>query len=284
MFHSILTVVLILLGIIVAFKLISLLGKKVIQATEDSDREHTSEREKRAQPLVNILTHTGQIIIIIVAALMVLRELGINITPLLTGAGIVGVAIGFGAQNLIKDVLNGFFILMENQFRVGDVVKIAGLAGLVEKINLRTSTLRDLSGVVHIIPNGSITTVSNMTYTWSRCVLDFGVAYKEDLDNVTTVLEEAGEKMMKEAKWKKIIMEKPTVLGVESFDESQVTLRMLIKTIPLMQWDVAREFRKRVKNAFDSKNIEIPFPQRVIWTRSESEPKKKTTDKKTPEK
>ncbi len=264
-----LTIILILIGVAAAFKFIRMVGEKIIHYTEDDDRLSVSEREKRAQTLVNIISHTSQIIVIVIAVLMICREFGVNVTPLLTGAGIIGVAVGFGAQSLIKDVLTGFFILMENQYRVGDVVKIAGLAGLVEKINLRTTVLRDLQGVVHVIPNGNISTVSNMTFTWSRCVLDIGVAYKEDLDHVTRILESEGEKMMNEPEWRKFIMEKPTVLGVEEFAESQITLRVLIKTVPLKQWDVARNFRGRVKKAFDREDIEIPFPQRTIWTGKE---------------
>jgi len=266
MFDLIINIALILLGVSLGFKLIKILGKKILEHTYDNDHENVSEREKRAQTLVNIVTHISQIVVVVLAILMFLRQAGVNVTPLLTGAGIIGVAVGFGAQSLIKDILNGFFILMENQYRVGDVVKVAGLAGLVEKINLRTTTLRDLEGVVHTIPNGSITSVSNMTFGWSRCVLDIGVAYKEDLTKVSNLLEAEGAKMMKEAKFKDAIIELPTVLGVESFGDSQIILRMLIKTVPLKQWDVARQFRLRIKAAFDREGIEIPFPQRVMWT------------------
>lgn len=200
---------------------------------------------------------------------MILRELGLDITPLLAGAGVLGLAIGFGAQNLIRDFLAGFFILLENQFRTGDVIKIKEHAGLVEDFNLRRTVLRDLEGAVHIIPNGEITTVTNLSYGWSRVVLDIGVAYKENLDNVFEALKKAAEELKKESVVKQFITEEVQILGVEKFEDSGVTVRLIVKTLPLKQWDVAREFRKKIKEVFDEEKIEIPLPHRVVFTRKE---------------
>jgi small conductance mechanosensitive channel len=183
--------------------------------------------------------------------------------------GIAGLAIGFGAQTLVKDFLTGFFILMENQYRVGDVVKIGDHSGLVEKIKLRTTVLRDLAGAVHIIPNGEVQSVNNMTYEWSRVVLDIGVAYKEDVDKVMAVLQDVGKKMRQDEHFGQIMLEDPQILGVDDFGDSQVTVKMLAKTCPLKQWEVARELRRRIKHAFDREAIEIPFPHRTLFMRKE---------------
>lgn len=224
-----------------------------------------SEREKRAKTLSGIISTTVTVVIYLAAAMMIITECGVNIGPLLAGAGIAGVAIGFGAQSLVKDVISGFFLLMENQIRVGDVANIAGIGGLVEAINLRTTRLRDLEGRVHIIPNGSIEVATNFTRDWSRALVDIGVAYKEDVDNVINVLKEVGEEMRNDTAFSEVILEPMTVLGLDSFGDSSVNIRLFFKTLPIKQWDVAREFRKRVKKAFDAKGIEIPFPHRTIY-------------------
>jgi small conductance mechanosensitive channel len=196
---------------------------------------------------------------------MILKELGIEIGPILAGVGIAGLAIGFGAQTLVKDFLSGIFVLVENQYNVGDVIKAAGVSGLVEKITLRATTLRDLEGRVHIIPNGSIEVVTNMTKEWSRFLIDVGVAYKEDVDYVMEVLAEVGEGMEKDAEYGRLILEPLAILGVDSFGDSSVNIRVMFTTQPLQQWKVGREFRRRIKNTFDEKGIEIPFPHTTIY-------------------
>jgi small conductance mechanosensitive channel len=158
---------------------------------------------------------------------------------------------------------------MENQYRVGDVVKIGDHAGLVERINMRTTILRDLEGVVHTVPNGEVQSVKNLTHGWSRVVLGIGVAYKEDVDQVIEVLQEVGKKMRGEERYRQLMIEDPQVLGVDNFGESEVTIKMIAKTLPLKQWEVARELRRRIKYAFDQKGIEIPFPQRTLWIQKE---------------
>lgn len=223
------------------------------------------ERAKRTETLALIIETTLRVVILTGAFLMILKQVGIEIGPLLAGAGVVGLAVGFGAQSLVKDVIGGFFILFENHMNVGDVVKISGVAGLVESINLRVTVLRDLEGKVHIVPNGEIGVVTNMTKEWSRAVLDIGVAYKEDVDRVIEVLEEVGEGMRKDETFGKLILEPMEVLGLDSFGDSSVNIKVMMKTMPIEQWKVAREFRKRVKKIFDEKGIEIPFPHRTIY-------------------
>lgn len=224
-----------------------------------------SEREKRAKTLSGIINTTISITIYIGAGMMIIAEFGVAIGPLIAGAGVAGIAIGFGAQSLVKDMITGFFIIFENQIRIGDVVSIAGMAGIVEAINLRTTRLRDLEGRVHIIPNGTIAVATNFTREWSRALVEIGVAYKEDVDYVISVLQEVGDELCHDPDFKEIILEPMTVLGLDSFGDSSVNIRMFFKTAPIKQWDVAREFRKRVKKAFDEKGIEIPFPHRTIY-------------------
>jgi small-conductance mechanosensitive channel len=262
-------IILIILGAWILTRVTRLAGKKIIQYTEDDDPNTKSEREKRAETLVHIVRNGVKIFVYIVASFMVLKEVGVDIAPLLAGAGIAGLAIGFGAQTLVKDFLTGFFILLENQYRVGDVVQIGQHSGLVEKIKLRTTVLRDLAGTVHIIPNGEVQAVNNMTYEWSRVVLDIGVAYKEDVNKVISILQDVGKKMRQDEHFGQIMLEDPQILGVDDFGDSQVTIKMLAKTSPLKQWDVARELRKRIKYAFDSQGIEIPFPHRTVFLRKE---------------
>jgi small conductance mechanosensitive channel len=224
-----------------------------------------SEQEKRVKTLSGIISTTISVIIYTAALMMIITECGINIGPLLAGAGIAGLAIGFGAQSLVKDVISGFFLIMEDQIRVGDVANIAGIGGLVEAINLRTTRLRDLEGKVHIIPNGSIEVATNFTKDWSRALIEIGVAYKENVDNVISVLQGIGEEMRNDSAFKEVILEPMTVLGLDSFGDSSINIRLYFKTLPIKQWEVAREFRKRVKKVFDEKGIEIPFPHRTIY-------------------
>ena len=225
----------------------------------------TSERVKRAKTLSGIISTSISAIIYAVALMMFITECGVNIAPLIAGAGIAGLAIGFGAQSLVKDVISGFFLIMEDQIRVGDVANVAGVGGLVGSINLRTTRLRDLEGKVHIIPNGSIVVATNLTKDWSRALVEIGVAYKENVDNVISVLKEVGEELRNDPAFKEVILEPMTVQGLNSFGDSSINIRLFFKTLPIKQWDVAREFRKRVKKAFDEKGIEIPFPHRTIY-------------------
>ncbi len=267
-------IIVIIIGAYVLLKLFSVLigrAEKII-VKDRGDFFANLEAQKRMRTLSNILNKVAFVTVSVVAIMMVLREIGMDITPLITGAGIIGLAIGFGAQNLVKDVISGFFIIMENQIRVGDVAVVNGTGGLVEEINLRTIVLRDLEGTVHIFPNGTINTLSNKTRGWSQYVIDVGVAYKENVDEVMRVLKEIGDELFKDEKFRPMILEPLEVLGVDNFGESSVTIKCIIKTQPLKQWDVGRELRRRIKNTFDQKGIEIPFPHVSVYFGERSKP------------
>ena len=239
--------------------------KPVILAASMMEDEAESEAEKRAQTLTHIIWHIVRVTIGVVAIIMVLGQLGLQIGPILAGVGIIGLAVGFGAQALVKDVISGFFLLLENHYRVGDVVELGGVGGLVESVTLRVTTLRDLEGRVHVIPNGQIDKLTNFTKDWSRALIDVEVAYKEDVDEVMAVLREVGEELRRDEAFKDIVLEPMEMLGVEKLGDSGVIIRLFFKTEPIQQWTVAREFRRRVKKAFDERGIEIPFPHRTIY-------------------
>ena len=228
--------------------------------------------EQRTRTLVSLLRSVGRAIIFVIFLFMLMSAVGMDLGPLLAGAGVVGLAISFGAQSLVKDVISGLFILIENQFGVGDVIRIEGVSGAVERMTLRVVALRDVHGVVHIVPNGQITKVSNLTRTWARVVLDVGVAYREDTDHVTAVMREVGESLWDDEEWRALLVEAPEVPGIESFDSGSVTIRMTAKTLPLKQWDVARELRRRLKRRFEEENIETPVAQTLLWERNEPPP------------
>ncbi len=230
------------------------------------------EMEKRATTLSGIARKTISVIIWIVAIMMALREAGFDVAPILAGAGVAGVAVGFGAQNLVRDVISGCFILLENQIRVNDVAIINGTGGLVEQINLRTTVLRGLDGTVYIFPNGTIHTLANMTHGFSYYVFDMGVAYKEDTDRVSQVLKEIADEMMKEEQYAKLILSPLEILGVDKFADSAVIVKARIKTIPIQQWTVGREMNRRIKKKFDELGIEIPFPHMSLYFGEASKP------------
>ena len=225
------------------------------------------ERTKRAQTLGRLLQKTLSIVAIVIAGLMILRELEIDITPVLTGAGILGLAVGFGAQTLVRDVISGFFLILEDQVRVGDVAIVNGTGGLVEAINLRTIVLRDMEGTVHVFPNGEIKTLANKTKDFSFYVLDIGMQYGEDPDRVAAAMREIADTLMHDDKFRPSILEPLEVIGVDAFGDSQITLKARIKTVPLKQWEVGRELRRRIARGFKERSIEIPFPQRTVWIR-----------------
>jgi small conductance mechanosensitive channel len=200
---------------------------------------------------------------------MMLSEIGVNIAPIIASAGILGIALGFGAQSLVKDFLSGVFMIFEDQYGVGDVVDVGEAIGTVEAVTLRVTRLRDLNGTVWYVPNGEILRVGNMSQNWSRAVLDVSVGYGEDLGRVTRVLKEVAHDLWEDEEYSELIIEEPEVTGVEMLAADSVNLRVLIKTRPLEQWAVAREMRQRIKARFDHEGIEIPFAQRVIWHRDD---------------
>jgi small-conductance mechanosensitive channel len=222
-------------------------------------------QEQRARTLISLFRSIGRVIIAIIFLFMLLGAIGVELGPLLAGAGVVGLAISFGAQSLVKDVISGLFILIENQFGVGDVIRIEGVSGAVERMTLRVVVLRDAEGVVHIVPNGQITKVSNQTRSWSRALLDVGVAYREDPDRVIAVLRDVGRELWEDPEWKPLLLEQPEVPGVESMTDIAVNVRISAKTLPLKKWDVARELRRRIKQRFDREGIEVPSTHQTVY-------------------
>jgi small conductance mechanosensitive channel len=236
------------------------------------DETTKEEQIKRIETLMSIVRQLGKLILVIIFGMMILDDLGVNLGPILASAGIVGLAIGFGAQELVRDFISGFFILIENQIRTGDVAIINGKGGLVEKIELRTITLRDFSGVVHIFQNGKIDSLSNMTKEWSAMVMDIGVGYDADLDQIMGIMLEVGNEMQKDEVFGEKMVEPVEVLGVDEFADSAVIIKVRLITKPVAQWVTSREYRKRLKQAFDKAGIEIPFPQRTISWAKDSAP------------
>lgn len=236
------------------------------------------ELEKRAATLGGIIRKTASTVIYVIAAIMVLAEFNVNIAPILAGAGVIGLAVGFGAQNLVRDVITGLFILLENQIRVNDVAIINGTGGLVEEINLRTTVLRSLDGTVHIFPNGTIERLSNMTREYSYYLFDIGVAYKEDTDRVVEAVKEVADGLMKEEEFREAILAPLEVLGVDQFADSAVVIKARIKTRPIKQWMVGREMNRRIKKKFDELGIEIPFPHFSLYFGEASKPIKLQVD------
>jgi small conductance mechanosensitive channel len=216
--------------------------------------------KNRSQTLSAILTSVTGVILLFIALFMVLSETPVNIAPLLASAGVLGIAIGFGAQSLIKDLLSGLFVLLEDQYNKGDVVKVAGIAGLVVEVNLRRTILRDLDGIVHSIPNGQITTASNYTRDWARVNLDISVGYGEDLERVTGVINRVGKELAEDEYFGPLIKKPPQTLRVNKFGDSGIDIKILGETYPMKQWEVTGELRKRLKKAFDEEGIEIPWP------------------------
>jgi small-conductance mechanosensitive channel len=245
--------------------LIKRLKRIIIKRLEDKEEPKSAESAKRVETLLNIIRGVIRITVWTIFIIILLSKLGLNIGPILAGAGIIGLAVGFGAQELVRDFISGFFMLLEDQIRKGDVAIINGTGGLVESVKLRTITLRDLSGTTHIFQNGKINSLSNMTKEWSAMVFDIGVAYKEDTDNVTRIIQEVGEEMLNDPEYKDKILEPLEIFGVDKFADSAVIIKARFKTAPIMQWTVGREYLRRLKKAFDHEGIEIPFPHTTLY-------------------
>lgn len=230
------------------------------------EKEAVAEQAKRTKTLFSLLARVINAAIFTFAVIMLLAEVGVNVTALLAGAGVIGIAIGFGAQSIVKDMLAGLFMLLEDQYRVGDIVEVNGGAfgGTVERLTLRTTWLRGLDGKLHIIPNGNINAVSNFTHTWSCAMLDIGVGYGDDVDNAIKVIQDTASLMAKDEPWRSMIIGEPDVLGVEDLGDSAVIIRLLVKTLPMSQWKAGREMRRRIKYALESAGISIPFPQVTV--------------------
>ena len=261
--------ILLIIFLFVALKILQFfirrLERFVIRHAKRNESKDIVETEKRVKTIIGILWGAGKIIIWSTAIIVFLKKVGIDVQPILAGAGVIGLAVGFGAQELVRDFISGFFIILENQIRTGDVAIINGTGGLVEKIELRTITLRDFSGVVHVFQNGKVNTLSNMTKEWSAMVFDIGVAYKEDPEQVIGIMSEVGYELEKDPEFGPKIIEPIEVVGVDNFADSAVIIRARLKTKPIEQWNVGREYRKRLKKVFDQRGIEIPFPHTTIY-------------------
>ncbi|MFA5297214.1 MAG: mechanosensitive ion channel family protein [Lutibacter sp.] len=255
----------ILIGAFFIYKIITkFIDKTVRLAVVPNNYSSKESEKKREDTLIQIFSITSKITIFTITILMVLQEFGVVIGPILAAAGIVGLAFGFGGQYLIRDIISGLFIILENQYRIGDVVKFENLGGVVEKISLRMTTLRDLDGTVHHIPHGEIKEVSNYAKDFARVNLDIGVAYDANLEHVIGVVNEVGDALAQDDQFKEFIIKAPQFLRVNNFADSSIMLKILGETLPLKQWEITGELRKRLKIAFDREGIEIPFPQRVI--------------------
>jgi small-conductance mechanosensitive channel len=234
------------------------------------DRNRASERRhQRARTIGSVLSNIAAIVIVVTAMAMVLDQLGIALGPLLASAGVVGLAIGFGAQSLVADYLSGMLIMVEDQYGVGDMVDLGEAVGEVEEVGLRLTRVRDLHGGLWHVRNGEILRVKNDSQGWARAVLDIPVAYGSDLDEVRRILEETGRRMRAEPAYRRILLEDPSVWGVQTLGADGVEVRVAVKTVPLQQWAVSREFSERIKNELDAAGVDIPFPQRTIWIRNE---------------
>ena len=243
-------------------------GKAAQDATA-RDLATQTRRVQRAKTMGDLLKSIVTGLLIAVFGTMVLSELGVDIAPIIASAGIIGIALGFGAQSLVRDFLSGIFMIFEDQYGVGDVVDVGEASGTVEAVSLRVTRLRDLNGTVWYVPNGAIVRVGNMSQNWSRAVVDVNVGYHEDLVRAQRVLREVAHDLWDDEDFKDLVIEEPEVTGVEVFGPESVTLRVLLKTAPMEQWGVARALRQRIKARFDHEGIEIPLPQRVVWHRDE---------------
>jgi small-conductance mechanosensitive channel len=266
-----------ILGIVAAMTLLwwvsHLVGRQIVNTViRRSNWGQGSDREGRAETLRRVFQSTASTTIVVLGTLALLDQAGVNVTVLLGGAAVLGAAIAFGSQNLIKDYFAGFMVLVESQYSVGHVVRINGLTGVVEDITLRMTVLRDEEGVVHFIPHNQLTIVSNLTHGWSRAVLNIGVGYKEDVDRVMEVLLEIARGVRDDESFGPFVIGDPEMLGVDAFDDSAVVIKFLVKTRPLKQWLIKRELLRRIKIRFDRLQIEIPFPHRTVFLQTGEEP------------
>ncbi|MDP2074847.1 mechanosensitive ion channel family protein [Hydrogenophaga sp.] len=252
--------------IVAAWVLIAVLQRAIRTLRERiASRMDDRESAKRAETLGRVFRYLASVVVSLIAMMLVLAELGVSVAPILGAAGVVGLAIGFGAQSLVKDFFTGFFILLENQIRQGDVVKLGDHAGMVEVVTLRYVQLRDYDGNVHYVPNGHISTVINMTRGFSNAVMDIGVAYRENVDEVMAVMQSVAAELRKDPAFQLKIMADLEMAGVNSWADSAVIIRCRFRTLPLEQWGVKREYLRRLKAAFDEHGIEIPYPHMTVY-------------------
>jgi small conductance mechanosensitive channel len=247
----------------VGLRVVKLAAWRIERSVDDGDDSVTTLREKRGHTISQLLRSIGRVVIVTIAVLLTF-DVFINIAPILAGAGILGLAISFGAQSLVRDIISGFFILLENQFAVGDVIEAAGKSGVVERMTLRVAVLRDLDGTMHVIPNGELKVVSNKTRGWARAVVDIAVPYTEDVDRILSIVRDEAAQFSTDKPWGLQLDGAVEVLGIEELRDNSVVIRSLLKTQPGSQWNVAREFRRRLINRFSREAIETPFQQRRV--------------------
>lgn len=256
-----------ILIILLAAWIITRIVRRAILAFRERITSRFDDREsiKRAETLTQVFRYVAAVVVWLISGMLVLGEVGISVAPILGAAGVVGLAVGFGAQSLVKDYFTGLFILLENQICEGDVVKVGDHAGLVEVVTLRYVQLRDFDGSVHFVPNSTITTVINMSRGFAQAAMEIGVAYRENVDDVMAVMREVGAALKSDAQFGPKILGDLEVLGVERWDDSAVILRCRFKCVALEQWNVRREYLRRLKQAFDERGIEIPFPHITVY-------------------
>jgi moderate conductance mechanosensitive channel len=259
--HRIINVIVIWVAAWAAYQLVRRIARRIIAVVDDGDETTMTQAERRGHTVAQIVRSVGRVVILVIAGLVTVGQF-LPIGPLLAAGGILGLAVSFGAQSLVKDLITGFFILFENQFGIGDVIEAAGKNGTVERMTMRVTMLRDLGGVLHVVPNGQITTVSNLTRSWSRAVVEVGVGYGTDLDRALTVLRDELAAFQADPAWKSRLEGVSEVLGVEQLADHGVVIRTVLRTAPGAQWEVAREFRRRIKNRLDAEKIEIHYPER----------------------
>jgi len=264
--HGINILIILIIGVVLWFIVKKALPRLVSRVMAKPKRGESQQgMRKRADTLQNVFVGVGRVIIVLLVAFMILSELNVDIGPILAGSAIAGVAIGFGAQWLIKDLIAGVFVLMENQYRVGDVVKIADVTGLVEDINMRKTVLRDLDGIVHHVPNGEIRVASNYARHFSRVNLNISVAYDTDLDFAINVINRVCKEMTEDEQWKEFFKSVPQVLRVDSLGDSGIDIKIVGDVQPLQQWNIMGQLRLRIKKAFDTEGIEIPWPHTKVY-------------------
>jgi small conductance mechanosensitive channel len=248
----------------IAYRLLAILVRYLSEQIKELDDVEESEQDKRTETIFRVVKSTGMVLIVGTAGLMILTELGVAITPVLASVGVVGLAFGLGAQTLVKDVINGLFILFENQYTVGDTVELTGVAGTVEELTLRTTFVRDIYGTIHIIPNGEIRLVANRSRDWSRAIVDIGITYEEDVDRAIQTLTEIGVNLSDDEEISPQLLEGPVVTGVEGLEDWAVRLRIMVKTLPGQQWSVQRHLRRQIRLVFEQRGIDLAFPRQDV--------------------
>jgi small conductance mechanosensitive channel len=257
-------ILLILVLSFVVYRLFVLIARRLKRRVQTLDEAQGSALDKRAETLFDVVTNAAAVAVVTAATLSILQELDVEIGPLLASVGIVGLALGLGAQTLVKDVIAGFFILVENQYVVGDLVELVGLVGTVEAVTLRVTHVRDVEGVLHMIPNGEIRTVSNRSRDWSRAIVDVGITYEDDVDKALATLREIGEALVADPEMQARLVDEPTVTGVEGLEDWQVRLRLMVKTKPTQHLDVERYLRQQIRETFPERGLTLASPRQEI--------------------